>query len=152
MNIFWWHWIILGLILIGLELVIPSFTMVWFGMGAVIVGIIIAIAPGFPLSGQILTWTLISAGLTVAWFRYFKPGSRTFSGSSKDAVIGECGLVIKASGPYDKGRAKFQLPILGADEWPCMADEALHVGDRIRVTDVEGHVLRVEKTAKGEKL
>jgi len=152
MNILWWHWLVMGLLLIGLELVIPSFTIVWFGLGAVMVGIIVAIIPTFPLAGQILTWTIVSAALTAAWFRFFKPRSRTFAGSSKDAVIGESGLVIKAAAPYEKGRVKFQLPLLGADEWPCMADEPLQVGDRIRVVDVEGHLLKVEKTDKGVKL
>ena len=37
MEILWWHWLIGGLILIGLELVIPSFTIIWFGLGAVLV-------------------------------------------------------------------------------------------------------------------
>lgn len=151
MNILWWHWVVMGLVFIGLELVIPSFTIVWFGLGAVLVGIVTAIVPSLPLSAQILTWTVVSAGLTVAWFRFFKPRSRTFAGSSKDAIIGERGLVIKAAGTYDKGRVRFQLPLLGADEWPCMSDEPLEVGDRIRVVDVEGHLLKVEKTDKGEK-
>lgn len=152
MNILWWHWLVMGLLLIGLELVIPSFTIVWFGLGAFLVGIIVAIIPTFPLPAQILTWTIVSAALTAAWFRFFKPRSRTFAGSSRDAVIGESGLVIKAAAPYNKGRVKFQLPLLGADEWPCMADEPLQVGDRIRVVAVEGHLLKVEKTDKGVKL
>lgn len=152
MNILWWHWLVMGLFLIGLELVIPSFTIVWFGLGALLVGIIVAIIPTFPLPAQILSWTIVSAALTAAWFRFFKPRSRTFAGSSKDAVIGESGLVIKAAAQYEKGRVKFQLPLLGADEWPCMADEPLQVGDRIRVVDVEGHLLKVEKTDKGVKL
>jgi len=149
MNILWWHWLVLGLVLIGLELVVPSFTIIWFGLGAVLVGIVLAFAPGFPLPAQLLTWTLVSALLTIAWFRFFKQTSRTFSGSSKDAVIGETGLVIRAAAPYDKGRVKFQLPILGSDEWPCLADEPLEVGDRVKVIEVEGHALKVEKISKG---
>lgn len=152
MTILWWHWLATGLVLIGLELVIPSFTIIWLGLGAVLVGFVVLLMPEISLSAQILIWTIVSAGLTVAWFRFFKPSNKTFAGSSKDAVIGERGLVIKAAGIYEKGRVKFQLPLLGADEWPCMSDEPLEVGDRIRVLDVEGHLLKVEKTDKGEKL
>lgn len=152
MDILWWHWLAVGSVLVGLELVIPSFTIIWFGLGAVVVGIILAFVPEFPLFAQILTWTVVSVLLTFAWFRFFNPkGNRTFSGSSKDAVLGEIGLVIRPAEPYDKGRVKFQLPVLGTDEWPCMADEPLEVGDRVKVLDVEGHVLKVEKTAKGAK-
>lgn len=150
MNILWWHWLAGGLILIGLELFIPSFTIIWFGLGAVLVGIIAAVYPAFPLSAQLLTWTVVSVALTVAWFRYFNPRrDKTFSGSAQGAVVGEIGLVIKAAGPYDKGRVKFHLPLLGADEWPCLADEPLEVGDRVKVVEVEGHALKVAKIVKG---
>lgn len=149
MNILWWHWLVLGLVLIGLELVVPSFTIVWFGLGAVLVGVFTALLPGFTLPAQILTWTVVSALLTFAWFRFFKQKSRTVSGTAKDGVIGETGLVVRGAGPYEKGRVRFQLPLLGSDEWPCMADEPLQVGDRVRVMDLEGHVMKVEKTDKG---
>lgn len=150
MNILWWHWLAGGLILIGLELFIPSFTIIWFGLGAVLVGIVLAVYPGFPLSAQLLTWTVVSALLTFAWFRYFNPRrDKTFSGSAQGAVVGEIGLVIKAAGSFDKGRVKFHLPLLGSDEWPCLADEPLEVGDRVKVVEVEGHALKVEKIVKG---
>lgn len=150
MNLLWWHWLAGGLLLIGLELFVPSFTIIWFGLGAVLVGIILAIFPAYPFSAQILTWTLVSAALTFAWFRYFNPrSSKTFSGSATGAVIGEAGLVIRAAEPFAKGVVKFQLPLLGADEWPCLADESLTVGDRVQVVAVEGHVMKVKKTVKG---
>lgn len=150
MNLLWWHWLAGGLLLIGLELFIPSFTIVWFGIGAVLVGIILAIYPDFPLPAQLLTWTVVSVALTFAWFRYFNPRSnKTVAGTAQDAVVGETGLVIRPAAPFAKGTVKFQLPLLGADEWPCLADEPLEVGDRVRVLEVEGHALKVEKIVKG---
>jgi membrane protein implicated in regulation of membrane protease activity len=153
MNILWWHWLVIGLVMIGLELFIPSFTIIWFGLGAVLVGIVMAIYPGFPLPAQLLTWTVVSVALTFAWFRYFNPRKdKTFAGSAQGAVVGETGLVIRAAEPYARGVVKFQLPLLGADEWPCLADEPLAIGDRVKVIDVEGHVMKVEKIKKGEGL
>ncbi len=151
MSILWWHWLIVGMVLIGLELVVPSFTIIWFGLGAILVSIVLAIFPGYALSAQVLTWTVASALFTFAWFRFFNPRTSKTSAGSKGAVIGEIGLVIRASEPYAKGVVKFQLPLLGADEWPCMADEPLDVGDRVKVVHVEGHVMKVEKTENKEK-
>lgn len=152
MNILWWHWLVLGMVLIGFELVVPSFTIIWFGLGVVLVSILVAIFPACPLSLQILTWAVASVAFTLAWFRFFNPHNKnkTFSGSAKGAVIGETGLVIRGAEPYTKGTVKFQLPLLGADEWPCLADEPLVIGDRVKVLDVEGHVMKVEKLKKGE--
>lgn len=153
MELLWWHWFAGGLVLVGLELFIPSFTIVWFGLGAMLVGSILVVVPGYSPAAQLLTWTVVSVILTVAWFRYFNPRkNRTVAGSSKDAVIGESGLIVKGANPYEKGRVKFQLPLLGADEWPCLADEPLQVGDRVRVLDMEGHVMKVEKKERGESL
>ena len=152
MTILWWHWLVLGMILIGLELVVPSFTIIWFGLGAVIVSIILAFFPGYSLPAQILTWTVASALFTLGWFRFFNPRTKTAAGSSKGTVVGEIGLVIRAAEPYTKGVVKFQLPLLGADEWQCISDESLEVGDRVKVIDVEGHVMKVEKNAKKENL
>jgi len=39
MTIVWWHWLVLGFCLIGMELLVPSFTIIWFGLGAVVVGL-----------------------------------------------------------------------------------------------------------------
>ena len=153
MNILWWHWLVLGMVLIGLELVVPAFTIIWFGLGAVLVSIVLAIFPGYSLSAQILTWTVASALFTLAWFLFFNPRtSKTTAGSSKGAISGEIGLVIRAAEPYSKGVVKFQLPLMGADEWACMSDGALEVGDRVKVVDLEGHVMRVEKIAKKENV
>ena len=150
MNMLWWHWLAGGLLLIGLELFIPSFTIVWFGLGALLVGIVLAIYPGFPPPAQLLTWTIVSVTLTFAWFRYFNPRSnKTFSGTAQGTVVGETGLVIRPAAPFGKGVVKFQLPLLGADEWPCLADEPLEVGDRVQVIEVEGHALKVEEIVKG---
>jgi len=100
MEIFWWHWLAGGLFLIGMELFIPSFTIIWFGLGAVLVGIIVSLFPSFPFTAQILTWTIVSALLTFAWFRFFNPRkNKTFSGSAQGAVIGEtCQVPATATG------------------------------------------------------
>ncbi len=39
MQVEWWYWIIAGICLVGLELIVPSFTIIWFGLGALVVGI-----------------------------------------------------------------------------------------------------------------
>lgn len=151
MTVLWWHWLTLGLILIGLELVIPAFTIIWFGLGAVVVSIIVAVLPGYPIPAQLLTWCVTSVAFTVAWFRFFnRRGAKSVVGSSKGTVLGEVGLITRATTPYAKGTVRFHLPVLGADEWQCVSEVSLQAGDRVRVVDVEGHVMKVEKIVKGE--
>ncbi len=125
MQLEWWHWAVLGIVLILAELAVPAFVLVWFGLGALLVVAIVFIAPGAGLTLQIATWTLASVAMVVLWFRMFKPGfHKTRIGMSDANVIGEVGLLIQDVAPSDKGEVRFQKPMLGADVWPCIADEA----------------------------
>jgi membrane protein implicated in regulation of membrane protease activity len=78
----WWYWIIAGFCLIGLEFIVPSFTIIWFGMAALTVGVLIALLPTMPLAGQIVLWSATSIAYTVMWHKYLKPkNTRNHSGS-----------------------------------------------------------------------
>ncbi|MGE3549554.1 MAG: NfeD family protein [Geobacter sp.] len=146
-TIVWWHWLVLGLCLIGLELLIPSFTIVWFGLGALAVGLLVALLPFTPLWLQGLIWAVASVAFTLMWFKYLKPkNSMTHAGQSKEAIVGETGIVIRGTtDSYTKGKVRFRIAILGADEWTCYAEEPLDVGETVRVEDIEGQILKVRK-------
>ena len=146
MQIEWWYWLIVGFCLIGLELIIPSFTIIWFGMGALVVGAIAGFWPDLPVAGQVALWSFASICFTAMWFKYLKPkGDRTHAGMSKEGIVGESGIIIRGTeDSYGRGIVKFRISVLGADEWGCYSSETLHVGDRVRVVDIEGQILKVE--------
>jgi len=146
-NIEWWYWMLAGFVLIGLELVIPSFTIIWFGLGALLVGVLVVMVPSLPDWLQVLLWALASIIFTVAWFKYLKPkGDRTHAGLSKEGIVGESGIIIRGtSDSFGKGTVRFRISILGADEWTCFAEESLKVGDTVQVEDIEGQILKVRK-------
>lgn len=147
MQVEWWYWIVAGIALVGLELVVPSFTIIWFGLGAMVVGLLLAGWPGFSLAGQVFLWSAASIGFTLIWFTYLKPKTdRTHAGMSKGGIVGETGIIIRGTeDSYGKGVVRFRISVLGADEWGCYADDVLHVGDGVRVVDIEGQILKVVK-------
>jgi len=143
-EILWWHWVVLGIVLMLFELVVPAFFLVWFGLGAVIVGTVVFVLPGLSLAWQVIGWTASSLVFVWLWFKVFKPGShKTRIGMSKGTVVGEIGLVIRDVRPYEKGQVRFQKPIGGDEVWEIIADEEIKVGERVRVLDVEGNLLKV---------
>ena len=145
-DILWWHWVVLGIFLMLTELVVPAFFLIWFGAAAVAVGLVVAAFPAFPFVWQIIAWTIGSLVLIWLWFRMFKPGLfKTRAGLSKGSLVGEIGLVIRDIRPYEKGQIRFQKPILGDDTWGAMAEEELRTGERVKVLDVEGNILKVGK-------
>ena len=146
MTLEWWHWEIAGLALVLLELAVPAFFVIWFGFGAMLVGLVLLLAPGLALSAQIGVWVLASVAMTVLWFRVFKRSQhKTLVGTAAGEVIGEIGLLVSAVAPFERGKVRFQRPVLGADEWACVAESAIAAGERVKVVSVEGSYVKVTK-------
>ncbi len=146
MQLLWWHWIVLGVVLMLLELAVPAFFLIWFGLGAVVVGALLAAFTGMSFALQIITWTLCSLLLVWFWFKVFKPNiHKTGAGMAKGSLIGEIGLVTRDIRPYENGQIRFQKPILGDELWESIADQEIKAGERVKVLDVEGNTLKVEK-------
>jgi len=147
----WWHWIILGILLAMAEIFVPSFTLLWFGLGAALVGGLLFIAPELSFTWQVLLWAVSSTVFTILWFRYFKPTmtDKTKAGISLEAVIGEAGQVIQAPQGNHRGMVRFPKPILGSQEWPCLSEEPLNEGDRVYVRELSGNTFVVSTQRAG---
>lgn len=146
MQILWWHWVVLGIVLMLLELAVPSFFLVWFGLGALIVGGLLVVSPSIPFAFQVLGWTASSLLFVWLWFKVFKPSLyKSRAGMARGSLIGEVGLVTRDIRPYEKGQIRFQKPILGDEVWESVADDEIRVGERVRVLEVEGNTLKVSR-------
>ena len=146
MQLEWWHWAVAGIVLILAELAVPAFVLVWFGLGALVVAVIVAVAPSMDMTLQLTFWLTTSLSLVVLWFRIFKPGfHKTRIGMADADILGEVGLLARDVAPFEKGEVRFQKPILGSEVWPCISDEAIKAGERVKVLAVEGSFLKVGK-------
>ncbi len=149
MELAWWHWLVLGLGLGLLELLVPSFFIIWFGLGALLVGLVMMALPDLGFTAQVALWTVASVAMTVLWFQVFRrDADRTRSGRA-DEALGEIGVLVRAVEPLGvnsgRGEVRFQKPVMGSDVWPCLADEAIAAGERVRVLAVDGQLLKVGK-------
>ena len=146
MNIEWWQWAVAGIVLILGELAIPSFFVIWFGIAGLVMAGVSLVAPTLSLTAQLALWTALSLLMVGLWFRVFKPGfHKTRIGTADGEVIGEVGLLVGAVAPFQRGKVRFQRPVLGAEEWVCLAENAIAAGERVRVIAVEGSFLKVVK-------
>ncbi|MBI5556235.1 MAG: NfeD family protein [Deltaproteobacteria bacterium] len=146
-NIVDWYWLVFGMVLIIAEMFIPSFTIFWFGLGALLVGGVLWLFPGLSLSWQLFIWAMASSLFTFLWFKFFKPlmPDRTKAGVSREAILGETGQVIKSQVENKEGVVRFTTPLLGSDEWPFICEETVNPGDRVYVKDISGNTLIVGK-------
>ena len=149
MQVEWWHWMVTGVVLVLLELAIPAFFVIWFGLGALIVGLVVLALPSLSLAAQGSIWIAASIAFIALWVKVFRAHvHRTRVGQSTGHFTGETGLVTREIRPFQRGRIRFQKPILGAESWDAISDEDIATGERVHVLDVEGQILRVAKAHK----
>jgi len=91
---------------------------------------------------QVLLWVLFSSVTTFLWFKLFKRKQPDVRWTA-DSVIGEVGLLTSSVSPFQKGRVRFQKPLLGNEEWTCVADSDIPAGERVRLVAIEGNIARV---------
>lgn len=142
MNIEWWHWLVLGLLLVLFELATPGgFYIVFFGVGALVVGLLAAAGIGGPVWVQILLFAVISV-TTLLMFR-----SRVLKWMqidpqlpAVDQLVGEIGVVLTAMAPGDIGKVE-----LRGSAWSArnVSEGVLGAGTRSRVVRVDGLTLMV---------
>ena len=128
-----------------MSFVSPSFTIFWFGLGALAVGGLLWLVPSLGLTAQILLWAVFSSLLTAFWFLFMKPRmqDKTSAGMSREALLGETGQVIREPEGDRRGTVRFSKPLLGSDEWSFICDEPVRLGDRVQIRDVSGNTLIV---------
>lgn len=141
-----WIWIAAGIAITALELVVPSFTIIWFGLAAIVVGLISLMTGIESLAVQLALWAVLSGVFTYFWFRFFRQQTKTLSGQSKDAVVGKAGIVVRVyDSTFPGGVVRFPIAVLGSEEWSFISEEPLQVGDRGVITDIAGDKLVLRK-------
>ena len=142
MNIEWWHWLVLGLLLVLFELATPGgFYIVFFGLGAVLVGILTAAGWAGPVWSQILLFAVISlAALLLFRSRVLNWMQLDPQLPAVDQLIGEIGVVITAMAPGDVGKVELRGSAWNARN---VSEGVLGAGTRSRVMRVDGLTLMV---------
>jgi len=71
-QIVYWHWLVLGVLLVGAEMLDGSGHLIWLGISALVVGLIHWAVPGMPWVVQIIMFAIISIISIYAWKAYKK--------------------------------------------------------------------------------
>ncbi len=144
MQMEYWHWLVLGLVLLILEMFAPGAILLWFGVAGLVVGVLQLIFGD--LLGPQLQWLLFSIFSIVsivAWKSYAKKNkidvrdeSDTLNQRGK-ALIGK-EFVLSEAIVNGVGKAK-----VGDTHWRVIGAD-MAVDSRVKVTGFEGASLKVE--------
>ena len=136
-----WNWFILGVVLLALETLIPGVHFLWFGIAAIIVGVL-ALVTAVAWPWQVLAFGLLSV-LTVFWVRKYARPDVVISDQPDLNVRGQqyIGRSLIVDEAIQNGRGKVRV---GDSLWAAEGPDT-PVGERVRVTGARGTVLVVER-------
>jgi membrane protein implicated in regulation of membrane protease activity len=143
MTILWWHWLVLGLVLIVAELAAAGgFYIIFFGIAAVIVGVLAM----FGVAGQEAMQLLLFSGLSIGSLLLFRGRLLKWlqvepQAPPVDQLVGEVGTASEDLAPGMVGRVELRGTTWSARN---VAGTPLIRGVRFRVLRVEGLLLVVE--------
>lgn len=137
-------WIVVGLALAALEMVVPGFVIIWFGVAGVVTGILAFFIKNVYVQLGIfvgLSGILVVASQVISR-RITKPEPEPV-GSNR--LVGVEGIVLRPIAPPEMGRVK----VLG-EEWRADAKTAIEPGTRVKIVEVEGTHLLVEPAGQSQ--
>jgi membrane protein implicated in regulation of membrane protease activity len=136
-----WAWIILGVILIGIELVAPSSFFLWLGLAAIVTGMIDAVL-GLSWQASSLLFALLCVaavilGRTVSRFRTLDEPQADMLNQRGQSLVGR---VFTLETPIKDGEGRIRVDdsswrVTGADRF---------AGAKVRVVRIEGSTLVVD--------
>jgi len=104
----WWHWLLLGLILIALEMAASGgFYIIFFGVAALVISILQLLGVGGPVWLQLLLFSVFSVA-SLLFFRnpLMRRLNLTGGAADIDTLSGETGTVLEEMAPGGNGRVE----------------------------------------------
>jgi membrane protein implicated in regulation of membrane protease activity len=143
MDIQWWHWLVFGLVLVLAEVATAGgFYIIFFGISAIVVGLLASGNLAGPTGVQILLFSVLSVVSLVLFRKRLLSWFQTDpQAPAIDNLIGEMAVVTEDVTPGGVGKVE-----LRGSGWSARSTSGLALprGARCRVTRVEGLMLFVE--------
>lgn len=141
-EILYWHWIVIGLILLILEMLAPGAILMWFGAGALLVGGIVFLFPDIGWEWQVFVFAAFSLVSLFAWKKLRKsvPEEDTESGTLNQRGKALVGRQVPLKEAIVNGVGRVQID----DTFWRVEGEDLEQGALVKVTDTDGATLKVE--------
>ena len=139
-NYGWW---LLALVLIGTELMLPGFFMLWIGIAAAAMGVLLVFLPALSFMAQMVLFTALALVSCFVYWRFVRnaidePSDQPRLNRRAEQHIGRR-YVLETAIVNGQGKAR-----VGDSMWLVEGPE-LPVGTTVEVVGVDGSTLRVQK-------
>lgn len=144
LAIVFWHWWALGVVLLIVELLAPGMFFIWMAESAFVVGAVLWIFPALGWEYQSILFSVLSI-VSIAGFRRYLKGHpiATDRPLLNRRAAQYVGRVFTLEEPIVNGRGKIRVD---DSIWRVQGEDS-ESGAKVRVTEAEGVILKVERAA-----
>ena len=141
-----WHWWVLGLLLIIFEVLSPAVFFLWMGIAAGVVGLALMAMPQLHWSYQLFLFAVVSVASIVGWRAYLKrhptdTDRPTLNRRGEQYV----GRTFTLAEPMVHGRGRIRVD----DTMWKIEGEDCPAGCQVKVVGADGVILKVEAYGDG---
>ena len=138
----WW---LLALVLIGAEMILPGYFLLWIGIAAGFMGAIVLIAPAMPAIAQAIVFALLAILVCTIYWKFIRPlaehrNDQPLLNRRGEKLVGQRFVLVE---PIVNGRGKVSV---GDGSWLAEGPD-LPAGSEVEVVAVDGTALKVRTVA-----
>ena len=143
MQMEFWYWWVIGLVLLVAETFVPGAIFLWMGVAAGITGAALSLAPEMSIETQLLIFSVISVVSVVVWRVFLhKEDSPTDQPSLNQRSAQYIGRTFTLSEAIENGVGTVTVD---DSRWNVRGSD-MAAGSKVKVTAVDGVILIVEAT------
>ena len=137
-----WHWGIIAAVLIILEMIVPGAFLIWLGVAAAVNSILLIFLPDMSWQTQFVIFAIVSVVSIVAFRKWSDKNPKATDQPSLNRRGDQyVGRTFTLAEPIVNGQGKLYVD---DSTWKIEGDDC-DTGIKVRVTGVDGVVLRVEQ-------
>ncbi|MBN1533473.1 MAG: NfeD family protein [Spirochaetes bacterium] len=140
-------WLIAGLLLMGLEVIVPGFVLFWFGAGALLTALLAFLTLLTSVFSQALFFSISSLAFLTTWHfylrRFFK--SRVVDETRDPTLFNKRGRVTRRIEPNRSGEVELYDNFHGIKIWSAESSQVLEEGEEVMAVEANGIKLVVRR-------
>ena len=143
-EILYWHWIVLGFLLLALEMLAPGAIFMWFGASALFVGGLVYFLPDITWQWQVFIFAATALVDIIIWKKLRKDNKEddTESGTLNQRGKALVGRRVPLKEAIINGVGRVQID----DTFWRVEGSDLNEGELVVVTSTDGATLKVDKS------
>ena len=142
MDILYWHWLVLGLVLLVAEMLSPTgFFLLWIGAAAILVGGVSWLVPTLGWEVEVMMFGVMSVASFFVWRRFRPALGVSDQPSLNRRGHSYVGRTFTLATPIVNGVGKLHVD---DSQWRISGADA-DAGTQVRVVAVDGATLKVER-------